>query len=150
MPLPVPPLLIRGGTIQTADTWLRTNLDAYVQWAGSHDSLLIVTFDEDDNGPTNQIATLFNGPMIVPGQYGERITHDNLLRTLEDLYGLGHAGNAANVPAISDLWSGPAPAGFTVAASAGKVISIDTAIPGTASDGTPRAPVNGLQIAPAP
>jgi acid phosphatase len=117
---------MHDGSIQAADSWLRTNLDAYAQWARSNNSLLVLTFDEDDNGPANRIATLFNGPMIVPGQYATRITHDNVLRTIEDLYGLGHAGNAANVPAIADIWSG------------------------TASDGTPRAPVNGLQIVPTP
>jgi hypothetical protein len=33
-----------------------------------------------------------------------------VLRTLEDLYGLGHAGNAAKVPAIGAIWSGSGPA----------------------------------------
>ncbi len=149
---------MHDGTIQAADAWLRTNLDAYVQWARSNNSLLVLTFDEDDNGATNQIATLFNGPMVLPGRYGERITHDHLLRTLEDLYGLGHAGKAASVPAISDIWSG---SGTCQAAcwSSGNYVKFSgikatafnlTAIPGTASDGTPRAPVNGLQIVPAP
>ena len=37
-------------------------------------------------------------------------THHNLLRTLEDMYGLTHAGAAANVPAISGVFDGDATA----------------------------------------
>jgi hypothetical protein len=112
---------MHDGSIQAADSWLRNNLDAYVQWAKSNNSLLVLTFDEDDNGPDNHVATFFWGPMVTPGQYPETVNHDNLLRTLEDLYGLGHAGNAANAAAIADIWAGggPAPAAFTISASAG-------------------------------
>jgi hypothetical protein len=112
---------MHDGTIQAADSWLRTNLDAYVQWAKANNSLLVVTFDEDDSGGDNQIATLFCGPMVKAGQYAETINHDNVLRTLEDLYGLGHAGRAANAVPVTDIWTipGPPPATFTVTASAG-------------------------------
>lgn len=34
--------------IQSGDRWLQTHLDAYVQWAQQHNSLLIVTWDEDN------------------------------------------------------------------------------------------------------
>jgi len=93
--------------ITAGDQWLRQNLDGYYQWAKQHKSLLIVTFDENDHGPTgltdpasgeppkrNRIATLFAGSHIKPGEYGEGkgITHVNLLRTLEAMYGLSRAG----------------------------------------------------------
>jgi acid phosphatase len=32
--------------IYKADAWLKDNLDGYVQWAQSHNSLLVITFDE--------------------------------------------------------------------------------------------------------
>ena len=36
-------------SIPTGDSWLKQHLDAYYQWAKSHNSLLIVTFDENDD-----------------------------------------------------------------------------------------------------
>jgi len=93
--------------IAAGDAWLRQNLDGYSQWAKQHNSLLILTFDEDDHGPfgltdpasldvwrRNRIATLFVGDHIKSGEYreGKGITHVNLLRTLEAMYGLDKAG----------------------------------------------------------
>jgi phosphatidylinositol-3-phosphatase len=105
-------------SIPRGDAWLRKNLDAYYRWAKTHKSLLIVTFDESDNKrqdkinylgltnplvlPTdqykrdlqNRIPTLFAGAHIKPGDYPEDkgITHVNVLRTLEAMYGLPKAG----------------------------------------------------------
>jgi acid phosphatase len=36
-------------SVPAADAWLQQNLDGYYQWAKSHNSLLIVTFDENDD-----------------------------------------------------------------------------------------------------
>ncbi len=91
-------------TITTGDAWLRNHLDGYVQWAKSHNSLLILTFDENDNSAGNHITTLFAGQMVKEGRYSEQITHYNVLRTLEEMYGLSYAGDSANVTAISDCW----------------------------------------------
>ncbi len=96
---------MHDGTIAAGDSWLQTHLDAYAQWAMTHNSLLIVTFDENDGSSGNQIATIFHGGVIKSGQYSEHINHYNILRTIEDMYGLPHAGNAANVNAITDCWS---------------------------------------------
>jgi len=92
----------------TANAWLSRYLDGYIQWAATHSSLLIVTFDEDDYYGTNQVVTFFEGPMVQPGHYAERISHYNVLRTLEALYGLPYAGQAANVATITDIWKPPA------------------------------------------
>jgi phosphatidylinositol-3-phosphatase len=102
----VPNLLddMHDGTIQQGDSWLQQNIDPYVQWAQTNNSLLIVTWDEDDSSQSNQIPTLFVGPMVQPGQYDEQINHYNVLRTLEDMYGLPAANNSANVSAITDCW----------------------------------------------
>jgi len=81
-------------SIKTGDTWLRTNLDSYVQWARSHNSLFILTFDEGVT-VTNQIPTIFVGSMVLPGNKVIPITHFSVLRTLEDLYGLAPTGYAA-------------------------------------------------------
>lgn len=101
-------------SIPTGDRWLRKNIDSYYQWAKKNNSLLIVTFDESNNrtdylGLTNpfvpsrpqfkrdlqnRIATIFAGAQIKPGNYAEEngITHVNILRTLEAMYGLPKAG----------------------------------------------------------
>jgi phosphatidylinositol-3-phosphatase len=101
--------------IPAGDLWLAQNLDRYYQWAKTHNSLLIVTFDENDNlavnyrGLTdpavaqdgsprarvaqNRIATILAGAHVKPG-YREAgpVTHVNLLRTIEAMYGLSRSG----------------------------------------------------------
>jgi acid phosphatase len=102
----VPDLLddMHDGTIQQADSWLQTHLQAYVTWAKTNNSLLIVTWDEDQGTTGNRIATIFVGPMVKPGKYAEYITHYNVLRTLEAIYGLPYAGKSASVTTITDVW----------------------------------------------
>ncbi len=95
--------------VKLGDTWLRRKLGAYYRWAGTHNSLLIVTFDENENsgglaGLTdpasadpvlqNRIATIFAGARIRPGAYaeGRGVTHVNILRTIEAMYGLDRSG----------------------------------------------------------
>jgi acid phosphatase len=95
---------MHDGTVQQADSWLSNHLASYVRWAASHNSLLVVTWDEDDRMHGNHIATLFVGPMVRPGRYGEFITQDNILRTIEAVYGLPFAAKTAQVHAITDIW----------------------------------------------
>lgn len=90
----------------TGDAWVQSHMDAYIQWAKTHNSLFILTFDENSGTSGNQIATIFEGPMVVPGQYSENINHFNMLRTLEDMYGLSYAGQSASVTSITDIWTG--------------------------------------------
>jgi len=102
----IPDLLddMHDGSIQQGDTWLENNLAPYVKWAKKHDSLLIITWDEDDGGTGNHIATIFVGPMVKPGKYSEKITHYNVLRTMEDMYGLPYLGNSGSANPITDVW----------------------------------------------
>lgn len=95
---------MHNGSIQQGDTWLQQHIDAYRKWAQSHNSLLIVTWDEDDYSQSNQILTIFVGPMVKSGQYSENINHYNVLRTLEDMYKLPYAHNSANASPIADSW----------------------------------------------
>ena len=89
---------MHDGTIAQGDTWLQSDIDSYAQWAKSHNSLLIVTWDEDDYGGNNQVPTIFYGAGVKTGQYGEQINHYNVLRTVEDMYGLPHAGPPPTPP----------------------------------------------------
>ena len=98
-------------TIIRGDRWLRANLDAYARWAQTHNSLLIVTWDEDDDSANNHIPTIFVGPMVKQGMYARRIDHYTVLRALLDLYGLPPLGNSAAAATIDYVWAtAPAPA----------------------------------------
>ncbi|EIL98311.1 acid phosphatase [Rhodanobacter thiooxydans LCS2] len=93
-------------SITTGDNWLSTHIGAYVNWAKTHNSLLILTWDENDSlAEANQIITLFVGANINAGAYAERIDHYRVLRTLEDMYGLAPLGNASAATPITDVWS---------------------------------------------
>ncbi|WP_307795220.1 alkaline phosphatase family protein [Actinacidiphila acididurans] len=96
---------IHDCSIATGDTWLKTHLDGYVQWAKTHNSLLITTFDEDDSTGPNRIATFFNGQPVKPGTYTEHLDHFGVLRTVEDMYGLPYAGSAATATPVTDAWT---------------------------------------------
>jgi hypothetical protein len=132
---------MHDGTIQGADTWLKQNIiDTYLPWAMTHNSLLIVTWDEDgDNTGTNQIPTIFAGAKVKPGNYtetnlnannphvgsptdpgiqtptGTAMNHYNVLSTIEDIYGLTHIGGSANRRPVSDIFTMPIFAGPLVA-----------------------------------
>ncbi|MGY2061060.1 alkaline phosphatase family protein, partial [Nocardia gipuzkoensis] len=60
-------------SVSTGDTWLRKHLSGYADWARTHNSLLVVTFDEDEGTSGNHIPTIFSGAGVKPGKYGERI-----------------------------------------------------------------------------
>ncbi|MEO5908697.1 MAG: alkaline phosphatase family protein, partial [Ginsengibacter sp.] len=91
--------------IKRADQWLKDHISTYVQWAKTHNSLLILTFDEDQNGDTvhNHIATIFVGESVKPGLSNDSINHYNVLRTVEGMYNLSTSGNK-QVKAIERIW----------------------------------------------
>lgn len=78
--------------IRLSDDWLEKHLGSYVQWAKTHNSVLIVTWDEDNDTPENHIPTVLIGSTVRPGKYDQRIDHYNVLRMIEDFYGLPRAG----------------------------------------------------------
>ncbi len=101
-------------SIPVGDNWLQQNIDGYYEWAKTHNSLLIVTWDENDDkshyqGLTNpaieldhdqlrrdlqnRIATIFAGAHVKAGYADpEPLTHVNILRTIEAIYGLPKSG----------------------------------------------------------
>lgn len=93
-----PPSIIRG------DRWLKEKLDPYVKWAATHDSLLILTWDEDDGSSDNHIPTIFVGPMVKRGIYKDRVLHYHVLRTIIDMYELHPLGETIRVNSIKDIW----------------------------------------------
>jgi hypothetical protein len=125
---------MHDGTVAAADTWLQAHLDPYVQWAQAHNSLFILTWDEDDFTVANHIPTIFVGPMVRTGRYGEHITHFNVLRTLEDMYDLPYAGQSGAAQPITDVWQIVAPSPTpTVAASHTSSPTATKAVPAAAT-----------------
>jgi hypothetical protein len=84
---------------QNADSWLKNNLDGYLQWAKQNNSLLIVTDDEGDRAHVfaNGFATIINGDprLFDAGTDTKSVTPYNLLRTIEDMYGVAPLGSSA-------------------------------------------------------
>jgi acid phosphatase len=96
---------MHDGPVRAGDRWLQANLGRYVQWAQSNNSLLILTWDEDDGTAGNHVATLIVGQGVQPGQYPEQVNHFNVLRTVEDTYGLPAAGASGSATPITDTWA---------------------------------------------
>ena len=91
--------------IHNGDLWLEKNLDSYVKWSNANNSLLILTWDEDDGSNNNHIVTIFVGPMIKAGQYSQHIDHYDVLRTIEEMYGLHRLANTSLAKPITNIWS---------------------------------------------
>ena len=90
--------------IQRGDKWLKEYITKYAEWAKTHDSLLIVTFDEDDaRTDVNHIPTIFYGAHVKTGKYSEHITHYNVLHTIEAIYKLP-ADDKQSAGVIADVW----------------------------------------------
>jgi hypothetical protein len=92
---------MHDGTVAQADRWLRAHVAGYANWARRHRSLLIVTWDEGSGD--NRIPTIAVGAGVRRGRAHQRVTHYNLLRTLEDAYHLRPLGNAASARGIARL-----------------------------------------------
>lgn len=97
---------MHDGTIAQADAWLQSNLGGYAAWAAANNSLLIVTWDEDNSAERNRIPTIFSGANVRQGDVAGTWTLHNLLRTLEDMNGASHSGSAAAVQPIVGAFTG--------------------------------------------
>jgi phosphatidylinositol-3-phosphatase len=87
------------------DAWLRTTFTPYLNWARTHNSLLILTFDEDNKTDRNHIPTIIAGAHVKAGQYPARFNHYDLLRTMQQMYGLAPTGHATTAKTITGIWS---------------------------------------------
>lgn len=95
---------MHDGDFARADAWLKARIEPYVEWAFRHNSLLILTWDEDDGREGNRIVTILVGPMVKPGSSAQRIDHYNMLRTLLGFYGLPAMGMARDTQPIVGVW----------------------------------------------
>ena len=137
-----------NNSVKQYDTWVQQNLDAYKTWCIANNSLLIVTYDEDDGSSSNKISTVFYGANVAVNTYTQTINHYSILRMMEDAFGITtHAGAAATASLINFCWiTGPdtqAPTAPT-ALSASGTTSVSTNLSWTAS--TDNVAVTGYDV----
>ena len=99
---------MHDGSIATGDTWVQNNLGGYAQWAQTHNSLLIVTFDESGNDAdsNNPIFTAFYGAHVPAGTVVTRhVDHYDVLRTIEAAFGLPGIANAGSRTPILEAFT---------------------------------------------
>lgn len=90
-----------------ADRWLASYFGPLLRdSAFTRDTLLAVTFDEDDMTGDNRIYTALYGASVAPSSGSNApLTHYSLLRTIEDALGLATLGkNDASAAPISGVW----------------------------------------------
>ena len=92
---------MHDGSVRRGDNWFRNHLATYAEWAKAHTSLLIITFDEDDDHSDNHIPTVIYGAHVRPRRYDERISHFSVVSTIVAMYRLAPLTEA---PAIRSIW----------------------------------------------
>jgi acid phosphatase len=94
-----------AAAIRRGDHWLKDHLSSYAEWAKNHNSLLILTFDEDDFDPKNgnKIVTIFYGAKVNQTEYSKTINHYYILHTIEAMYGLPSPDKVSAAP-ICGIW----------------------------------------------
>lgn len=97
--------------VAVAGAWARKFLDETFPEKLRHGTLVVVTFDESGGNADNRIYTLFLGDMVKPASQQDsaalsrRYTHYNVLRTIEDNFGLEPlTGNDRDASPIRDIW----------------------------------------------
>src|SRR5947209_848395 len=93
---------MHDGTIAAADQWLLAHIKDYAEWAKDNNSLLVVVWDEDDNGPANCVPAILYGAHINHGTFGDNYNHYDLLATLLAASGLAAPNAAGNATGIGN------------------------------------------------
>ena len=90
-------------SVSTGDGWLKSWLPTILSSAAylRGRTALIVTFDEDDRSGNNIVSTIVVAPSVGAGTTsGRAFDHYSLLRTTEEMLGLGQIGNAVTAPSM--------------------------------------------------
>jgi hypothetical protein len=92
---------MHDGSVAMGDAWLASNLPQILNFDSSHKGILILTWDEDDRGEQNHIATIAIGPMIKAGQSNQLVNHLSILRTITDIFGLPALTDAGPISSLT-------------------------------------------------
>ena len=91
--------------LEKGDAWLASNLPAMLRAVGPR-GIVVLTWDEDDDGPGNQILTVIAGAPAKQGYVSSRrVTHYTLLRTICEALRLPAFGAAGSEAPITDVWT---------------------------------------------
>jgi hypothetical protein len=94
--------------ISNGDKWFKTNMMPLVRWAQNpgNNALVIVIWDEDDGSQSNNIPLMFCGGIVKGGTCTTKLTHYDILKTVEDMYSLPHCGSSATgIDVPTSVWS---------------------------------------------
>ena len=96
-------------SVATGDSWLSTFMPRVFSSAEyqAGRTAVFLTWDEDDSSSSNHIATLVMAPSVAPGTTsGTAFNHYSMLRTTEELLGLGSfLGNAATATSMRSAFN---------------------------------------------
>lgn len=92
---------MHNGSIIEGDAWLRDHVGPMIAQLDSSDAWLMVTFDESDEAYPNNVPLVVVGAGITPGPREQRVTHYDVLRTIEDIFGLPALGGAAGARGLA-------------------------------------------------
>jgi phosphatidylinositol-3-phosphatase len=100
---------MHDGTVAQGDAWLSSQIPALLTSPAftRHRSLLVITWDENDNAPGNQVATLVIASGVPAGfRSAVAYTHYSLLRTIELAWDLAPlTQNDADAAIMSDFFA---------------------------------------------
>jgi hypothetical protein len=90
-------------SVSTGDAWLKSWLPKIFSSAAYSRgrTAVVVTFDEDDDTGGNLVSTIVVAPSVPAGTTSEQaFDHYSLLRTTEEMLGLGQIGNAVTATSM--------------------------------------------------
>ncbi|HTB31397.1 MAG TPA: T9SS type A sorting domain-containing protein, partial [Bacteroidia bacterium] len=96
-----------SSALPAGDSWFKANMMPLVRWCANpaNNSVLFVTWDEDDNSEGNKVVMMACSGLIVGGTYNTRLNHYSWLKTIEDMYGATECSNAATaVDFPASMW----------------------------------------------
>ena len=110
-------------SIASGDAWLSKTVPSILNSAAftSQNSLLLITWDEDDSTQSNQVPTLVIARSVAPGfTSSTRYNHYSLLKTIEQAWALAPlTANDSAAVAMTDFFAAVAPGTSTVRVNAG-------------------------------
>jgi hypothetical protein len=127
-------------SISTGDAWLKTTVPQILNSPAftTQNSLLVITWDENDYSQGNIVPTLLLGKSVAPGtKLGTAYSHYSLLHTIETAWGLAPlTGNDANAPVMSAFFSAPTTTSTTQPTSTATPTTTSTTTTSSTTSGT--------------
>lgn len=100
---------MHDGTVSQGDQWVEANIGPYANWATTHNSLLIVTWDESSSDANNHVPAILYGAHVATGTYPAAYNHYNILSTVLAASKLSGPRSAAAAPPVEIFTPAPAP-----------------------------------------